>query len=67
MKKNMGVTDRLIRSGIAVLLAVLYATGVVVGLWGIAIIILASIMLLTAVAGICPLYGVFGVNTCKSI
>jgi hypothetical protein len=63
MKKNMGNTDRLIRSGIALLLAGLHVSGMVSGTWEIAIMVLAVIMLLTSVAGVCPLYGIFGINT----
>ena len=65
MIKNTGNIDRVIRGGIAVLLAVLFATGGIGGQWVFAIAVVAAIMLITALAGFCPLYWVLGINTCK--
>lgn len=66
MNKNMGATDRIIRGTVAVLLVILYATGLVTDGWRIAVLALAVIMLLTAVIGLCPIYSLLGVNTCKT-
>ncbi len=66
MNKNIGITDRIIRSGVAVLLIVLYATGVVADQWGVTILVIAGIMLLTALTSMCPIYWIFGINTCKT-
>jgi len=66
MKKNLGSTDRFIRILIAVVVAALYVSEVVVGQWGTIILVIAGILVLTAVAGFCPLYSVFGFKTCKA-
>ncbi len=67
MKKNMGITDRIIRILAAITVIVLYATGVLTGVWGIVLLVFAGIFILTSLFGVCPLYMPFGINTqCKS-
>ncbi len=63
MKKNMGTTDKTIRIILAVLIAVLYFTGVVKGVAGIVLLIIAAIFLITSLIGFCPLYYPFGLDT----
>ena len=63
MKKNMGTTDRTIRIVLAVLFAVLYFTGVVKGILGIVLLVLAVIFVLTSFISFCPLYVPFGWKT----
>lgn len=65
MKKNMGSLDRIIRIGIAILVAVLYFTNVISGTWAIILGILALVFLLTSLVGTCPLYMPFGISTRK--
>ena len=65
MKKNMGDVDRAIRIVVAGVIMILYILGVVSGLVGTILIILAGIFVLTSFAGVCPLYRLFGINTCK--
>lgn len=66
MKKNVGNTDRIIRIVLAVVLAVLYFTGITKGALGIALIIVAIVFLLTSFIRFCPLYTIFGIKTtCK--
>lgn len=65
MKKNMGVADRTIRIIIAVVAAALYFTGAISGTLGIVLMVLAVVFVLTAMAGICPLYLPMGISTCK--
>lgn len=65
MKKNVGSTDRLIRLLLTVVFGVLYYSGIASGFWGVVVLILGGVMLLTSLAGVCPLYSVIGVNTCK--
>ncbi len=65
MKQNMGSTDRLIRTVIALLLVAAYAAGTVTGTIGIVFLILAAVFLLTSLVSFCPLYTVLGVNTCR--
>jgi uncharacterized membrane protein len=65
MKKNMGTTERVIRTLIAVFLAVLYFTNTISGTLGIVLLALAVVFLLTSLLGFCPLYLPFGISTRK--
>lgn len=64
MKKNMGVPDRLIRLLIAAVVVALYLMNVIAGTLAIVLLIVAGVFVLTSIAGFCPLYSLFGVNTC---
>lgn len=64
MKKNMGGTDKLIRSLLAIAFIILYATSTVTGIWGIIMLVFAGIFIFTSIFGICPLYIPLGINTC---
>jgi len=64
MKKNIGTTDKIIRVIIAAVLAILYFTGVVQGTFGIILLVVAAISLITVFTGFCGLYKVLGVSTC---
>ena len=66
MKKNMGTADRVIRVLIAAVIAVLFFTGVVKGTFGIVLLVLAGIFVLTSLISFCPLYAPFGLSTCKT-
>lgn len=61
----MGNIDRIIRTLIAAVIAVLYFTGTISGTLGLVLLILAGIFLLTSIISFCPLYAPFGLNTCK--
>jgi len=63
MKKNMGSTDRIIRSVIAIIVAVLYFTGTISGTLGIVLLVLAGVFLATSFISFCPLYLPFGIRT----
>ena len=65
MKKNMGTVDKVIRILLAVVFAALYFTNVVTGTWGIVLLILGAVFLLTSFVSFCPLYAPFGLSTCK--
>ncbi|MFZ7145503.1 MAG: YgaP family membrane protein, partial [Bacteroidota bacterium] len=65
MKKNMGTTDRVIRTIIAVIIAGLYFSNVITGTLGIILMIFAIVFLLTSLISFCPLYTLIGANTCK--
>ncbi|MBP6427563.1 MAG: DUF2892 domain-containing protein, partial [Bacteroidia bacterium] len=56
MKKNMGTTDRVIRTIIAVIIAGLYFSNVITGTLGIILMIFAGVFLLTSLISFCPLY-----------
>lgn len=66
MKKNMGNADRIIRTVIAVIIAALYFTGTITGTLGLVLLILAGVFVLTSLVSFCPLYTLFGLNTCTT-
>lgn len=63
MTKNMGKPDRIIRTALAVLVGVLYFSGVISGFAAIVMGIFAIIFLLTSFVGFCPLYAAFNFST----
>jgi small-conductance mechanosensitive channel len=65
MKKNMGAADRIIRTLLAILVAVLYFTNQISGTAAIILGIFAIIFLLTSLVGFCPLYVPFKISTRK--
>ena len=65
MKKNMGVTDKIIRILVAAVVVVLYFTNVISGTLGIVLLILSGIFILTSLISFCPLYLPFGISTLK--
>lgn len=64
MKKNMGSTDRIVRFIAAAIFILLYFTNVVTGIWGIVLLVLAAVFILTSFVSFCPLYAPFGLSTC---
>jgi uncharacterized membrane protein len=64
MKRNMGTTDRVIRTMAAVIIGLLYYYGVISGILGIVLLILAAVFLLTSFVSFCPLYAPLGLSTC---
>ncbi len=66
MKKNMSNTDRIIRAIVAVVFGVLYFTGTISGTFGLVLMVLAVVFLLTSLVSYCPLYSVFGISTCST-
>ena len=65
MKRNLSNTDRIIRVVLAALFAYLYFGGVVTGTFGIILVVLGTVFLLTAVVAFCPLYAPFKLSTFK--
>ncbi len=65
MKQNMGTVDRLIRTLIAIGIAVLYFTGRISGTLAIILGIVAVAFLVTSFVGWCPSYLPFGLSTRK--
>lgn len=66
MKKNMGNADRIIRFLLAAVFAILFFTNTVTGTWGIVMLVLAGIFVLTSLVSFCPLYTLVGLNTCPA-
>ncbi len=65
MKKNMGLIDRLLRTFLAVVIAVLYFAGQLTGTAAVILGVIAVIFLATSSVGFCPLYKVLGISTLK--
>jgi hypothetical protein len=65
MKKNMGSTDKIIRLVIAAVIAGLYFGKVVDGTLALILLVVAIIFAATSLLNFCPLYSIFGLNTCK--
>lgn len=63
MKKTVGTTDRILR--------IVVAAGAVAGSgvlgfstgWGIALLVVAAVMVATSATGYCPLYSLLGIHT----
>jgi hypothetical protein len=66
MTKNMGNTDKSIRIVLAIIFAILTFTGVVTGPLAVALWVLAAVFVLTSLISFCPLYLIFGWNTCPA-
>jgi hypothetical protein len=64
MKRNMGNADRFLRILLALAFGYLYFGGVVTGTWGIVLLVLGGVFVLTSLIGFCPLYSLVGLNTC---
>lgn len=63
MKKNMGITDRIIRTLIAVVMLILYFTNIISGTLGIILIVVSAVFLLTSLVSFCPLYSILGISS----
>jgi hypothetical protein len=63
MKNNVGTIDKTIRILIAVAIITLYFTQILTGILGIVLLVVAGVLILTSIAGICPLYSVLKVTT----
>ena len=64
MKRNMGNADRFLRILLAAVFAYMYFGGIVTGTWGIVLLVLGGVFVLTSLIGFCPLYSLVGLNTC---
>ncbi len=66
MNRNIASWDRVLRVVLAALSAYLYFAGIVTGGFGLLLLVVGIVFLVTAVVGYCPLYGLFKFNTLKS-
>lgn len=66
MKKNVGNTDKLVRILAAIVFIALYVSGTVSGTIGLVLLILGAVFGITSLIGFCPLYTLFGMNTCPN-
>lgn len=65
MKKNMGGADRVIRIIVALVIGALYYFKVIDGTLAYILLALSAVFVLTSFVSFCPLYTIFGLNTCK--
>ncbi len=65
MKNNMGNTDRIIRVLVSAVIAVLFINNSITGILAYVLLGVGAIFLLTSLVGSCPLYSLFGINTCR--
>lgn len=63
MTKNVGTIDRGLRVVVALVVGILYFTGLISGTVAIVLGILAVVFLLTSLMSFCPLYAPFGLST----
>ena len=65
MKKNLGSADKIIRIVIAAIFAILYFTNTVTGIFGIVLLLLAGVFVLTTIVSWCPIYFTLRISTLK--
>lgn len=63
MKQNVGNLDRIVRLLAAVLIGILYFTGVISGTLAVILLVVAGIFIVTSFLNFCPLYFLFGLST----
>jgi hypothetical protein len=63
MTKNMGLTDRIIRFTLAIVIAALYFTHVITGTLALVLLIVVGAFIITSFFSFCPLYFPFGIST----
>jgi len=66
MKKNIGIYEKIIRLGIALILGVLFYFKILTGLVGMVSITLASILFITGWVDFCPIWDMLHINTIKT-
>ena len=67
MKKNIGLTDKIIRISAAVIIAILDFSNVISGTVALVLGVLAVIFILTSFISFCPLYYPFKISTVKKL
>lgn len=66
MKKNIGTLDKIIRLGLAFVIAILYFLNVISGAMALSLGILAVVFIATSMLSFCPLHLPFGISTRKN-
>jgi len=61
----MGTADRVLRWVLAAVFITLTLMDVATGLLGAILLVLGVVFVLTSIVGYCPLYKLFGINTCQ--
>jgi hypothetical protein len=63
MKKNMGLTDKIIRGTIAAVIALMYFSNIISGTLALVLGGFAIVFLITSFISFCPMYAPFGFST----
>ena len=66
MKKNMGGLDKVIRVVLAIVAGLLVYFEVVEGPLAYILLTIIGVFVITSLVGFCPLYGIFGINSCRT-
>lgn len=67
MKANLGKSDRIIRITISILIIILVVAGFITGIIAHIGVIMAILLIITSVAGYCPIYHIWNLNTNKKL
>ncbi len=62
----MGSTDKMVRLALAILVGFLFYFDVIHGTLAYLLLAVAAIFAVTSIINFCPIYAVFGLNTCKA-
>ena len=65
LKQNIGKLDRALRTLLAIGITLLYLFDIITGKLGISLMLFAIVLLITSLLNFCPLYRIFGFNSCK--
>ena len=65
MKQNVSTMDRFLRALFAVVVGILYLTGVISGTIASLLGLVAVVLLATSIVGMCPIYSVLKISTKK--
>jgi hypothetical protein len=63
MKVNMGTADRVVRVIVAIILLIAYYEEVVMGAWGVVMVVVAYLLVFTALLSSCPVYSLLKFKT----
>ena len=63
MKKTVGSSDKVVRGVLAIVALVIAGFAGFSSAWGIVLVIVAAVLVVTAATGYCPIYSATGLNT----
>ncbi|MHB8334633.1 MAG: YgaP family membrane protein [Acidimicrobiales bacterium] len=63
MKKTVGSTDKVARSILAIAALIVAGFAGFSSVWGIVLVIVAAVLVVTAASGYCPFYSATGLNS----
>ena len=63
MKKTVGSTDKIVRGVLTIAALIVAGFAGFSSVWGIVLVIVAAVLVVTAATGYCPLYSATGIST----